>query len=81
MGAAVRLRTPKSWRLPRPPLYTPHPDSAAHHLRCLWCLSRVDPDIPVKFRKCPRCGMRGTTTWPLASNTIYVEPCESRRKR
>ena len=80
----TRLKKPASWRLPKvpaPPRYIPHPDSVVRYLRCLWCLTRVDEHIPVKYQKCPRCGHKGTTTFPLASNTIYVEPCESRRKK
>lgn len=56
-----------------PPLYTPHPDTLLRLWRCLWCLTRVDPAVPVKFRKCPRCGKQGQTTFPLYSNLMFVE--------
>jgi hypothetical protein len=79
-GGRRRLKVPKLWRLPQAPLYTPHPDSTAHYLRCLWCLTRLDPDVPAKCRRCPLCGHQGATTYPLCTNTIYVEQCEPRRK-
>jgi hypothetical protein len=59
--------------LPGPPLYIPHPTSCLPLLRCLWCLTQLDPAVPVKYRKCPCCGKCGTTSFPLASNTIYLE--------
>ena len=74
---AVRLKIPQNWI--KPPVYVPHPDSLLRIERCVWDLTPLNPLVPVKFRKCPRCGKFGTSAEPLALRTIYVEECETRR--
>lgn len=75
----VRLKVPAQWRntalraVDGPPQYKPHPDTLAALLRCLWCLTQLDCDIPIKYRKCPRCGKLGQTNEPLFRKTVFVE--------
>lgn len=73
----VRLKVPANWS--RPFVYVPHPDSVLPIERCVWCLTPLNSLVPVKFRKCPRCGKFGITSEPLVFRIIYVEECESKR--
>lgn len=76
----VRLKTPAHWRHQNgagaplsPPRYQPHPDTLQGLLRCLWCLTRLDPDVPVKYRQCPCCGHLGQSSEPLYGKHLFVE--------
>lgn len=85
---SVRLKLPPSFAAKRknvtevrlsPPLYVPHPESTLPLRRCFRADCRAVK--PFGCSKCPRCGALADSCAPLCQWTIYVEPCESTKKK